>query len=93
MQRFMIDAERILVSDGETIEFFWRGTTNGSSKWRFHVVHAAAELTPKRKGDEIAVKLGESSGRGVSGDVSFDLSVGRADELTSFLAQAGVAIR
>ena len=92
MERFTVDADRILLADGETVEFFWRGTNSGSSKWRFHVSQMGAELALKRKGDEVAVKLGDSYGRGIAGDVVFDLPLPRVDELKAFLARAGVRV-
>lgn len=86
----MIDDDKILLADGETIELFWRGTLNGSKKWRFHVSHAGADLSLDRKGTRIDVKLGDRYSNRVSGDVQFDVAVERSDELQGFLHRAGI---
>lgn len=92
MERFVIDADRILLADAETVEFFWRGTGNGSSKWRFHVSHVGAQISVNRKGDRVALKLGERRGAGVSGDVEVELPVDRQADLRAFLERAGVPL-
>jgi hypothetical protein len=90
MQRFVVDDDRILVSDGETIEQFWRGVNAGSLKWRFHLVHVGAEMSLNRKGDKVAVKMGDRFGSGIAGDVQFDVPVERSDELVEFFRRVGI---
>lgn len=92
MERFVVDADRILLADAETIEFFWRGTNSGSSKWRFHRSHVGAEMSLHRKGDEVAVKLGDRYSGGIAGDVVFDLPIERSAELQAFLGGLGIYI-
>ncbi|MCU1395936.1 MAG: hypothetical protein JWM34_4364 [Ilumatobacteraceae bacterium] len=86
----MVDEDRLLVNDGETLEWFWRGVSPGSQKWRFHLVHAAAEMSLKHNGDEVAVTVGDRYSSATSGDVCFDLPVARSDELLEFLRRAGI---
>jgi hypothetical protein len=88
--RFVIDGDRLLVADGETLELFWRGTNSGSSKWRFHLSHVGAEMSLRRKGDEVVVSIGDRYGHGIAGDITFDIPVGRSAELQAFLHSAGI---
>ncbi|MCU1364942.1 MAG: hypothetical protein JWL72_3330 [Ilumatobacteraceae bacterium] len=90
MQRFVVDDDRLLVSDGETLEYFWRGVSPGSQKWRFHLVHAAAEMSLNRKGDEVAVKVGDRYSGATSVDVAFEIPVARSDELVQFFHAVGI---
>ena len=90
MERFDVDADRILLADGETLEFFWRGVNPGSSKWRFHVSQVGAELSLNRKGTHVDVKIGDRYSGRIVGDVQFDVSVERSKELAQFLARNGV---
>lgn len=90
MQRFVVDEDRLLISDGETIEFFWRGTSPGSLKWRFHLVHAGAEMSLNRKGDTVSVRLGDRYAAGISGNAFFDIPVARSDEMLAFFRSVGI---
>jgi len=91
MERFDVDADRILLTDAQTIELFWRGTNNGSSKWRIHLSHAGVEMSLNRKGDQVRVKVGERyGGGGVAGDIVFDIAPARSGELQAFFQRAGI---
>ena len=89
VERFVIDDDQLLVFDGETIEFFWRGVSPGTCKWRFHFVHVGADMSLNRKGNEVAVTVGDQYGSGYSG-VQFNIPVARSDELLAFFTQAGI---
>jgi hypothetical protein len=90
VERFVVDADRLLAADGETIELFWRGVNSGSSKWRHHVAHVGADLSLRRGGDRVHVKIGDRMTGGVAGDITFDIPVERADELQAFLVGHGI---
>ena len=90
MERFDIDADRILLTDAQTIEFFWRGTNNGSSKWRIHLSHVGVEMSLNRKGDQVRVKVGERYSGVVAGDVVFDIALDRSSALQAFFQRAGI---
>ena len=89
-ERFDVDADRILLADGETLEFFWRGTNPGSSKWRFHAGQVGVEMSLSRKGTHVDVKIGDHYNQRISGDILFNLPPDRAHELQQFLVRNGI---